>query len=235
MAPVQISMAGISVMLAMPCHRDLPVETVRSLMETQALFQAKGVGLDIQFQVGSSLVVAARSKIANEFLKSANTRLFWVDSDIKWNASDFWKLTALSAKMDVVGALYPAKRDPLLFFVDVDDKGSVASNEYGCLPLRGYGLGFTCVHRTVIEELAEKAPKLRFPDSPEPIPHIFRTDELNGLFRGEDMAFFADIRATGRQVWADPTITLGHVGAKTYSGALMDHLALVTEGASSHG
>lgn len=220
-------MAGVSVMLAMPTHRDLPVETVRSLMETQTLFQEKGVSLDIQFQVGSSLVVAARSKIAQAFLESSNTRLFWVDSDIRWNAADFWKLVAFSTKMDVVGALYPAKRDPMVFFVDVDDKGAVASNEYGCLPLRGYGLGFTCVHRAVMEELAEKAPKLRFPDTPEPIPHIFRTDELDGRFRGEDMAFFADIRATGRQVWADPTIKLGHVGSKIYSGALMEHLARV--------
>ncbi len=224
-----LDLGGVSVMLCMPTHRDIPVETVSSLMETQALFQERDLSLNIQFQVGSSLVVAARSKIANVFLKSRCTHLFWVDSDIVWQADDFLRLLALCTKMPVVGAAYPAKRDPTLFFVGAEDKDCIESNEFGCVPLTGIGLGFTVVSRAVMEALAEKAPKLRFPDNPEPIAHIFRTDELDGYFRGEDMAFFADIRALGHQVWVDPKIRLGHTGPKTFTGALMDHLAVRSE------
>ena len=34
--------------------------------------------------------------------------------------------------------------------------------------------------------------------------------------RGEDGAFFADLKAIGHQAWLDPSIRLGHVGAKEY-------------------
>jgi hypothetical protein len=39
--------------------------------------------------------------------------------------------------------------------------------------------------------------------------------------RGEDGAFFDDIRALGHKVWLDPTIELGHVGTKVYRVASM--------------
>jgi hypothetical protein len=75
-----------------------------------------------------------------------------------------------------------------------------------------------------MQKLADKSPKLIFPENPEPIPHIFRCDSINGEFRGEDMAFFADVHDLGYKVYLDPTIALGHVGQKTYMAALIEHL-----------
>lgn len=218
-------MAGVSVMLAMPAHRDIPTGTVTSLLETLDLCNARRIPFEVQFQVGSSLVHHARNKIAHLFLKSDKSLLFWVDSDIEWQAQDFVKLCALSTKMDVVGAAYPAKKDPPVFFLDRSSQGEFEANEYGCLQLGGWGMGFTVINRRVIEALSQAAPKLKLNGSEEPVPRIFRCDdERDGYAVGEDMAFFADIKARGFGVFLDPTITLGHIGQKTYAGSLADML-----------
>lgn len=221
---VALSMAGVSVMLAMPTHRDIPWQTVGSLLETQTLMQSRGIPFEVQLQVGNSLVTHARSKIAHTFLQSDKTLLFWVDSDIEWEAESFLRICALSTRMDVVGAAYPAKKEPIVFFLDRSCSQEIEANEFGCLKVPGWGMGFTAVNRRVIEALAERAPKLKFNGSEEPIPHIFRCDEHEGYARGEDMAFFADVAELGFGVFLDPTVRLGHVGSKSYKASLQDIL-----------
>ena len=100
---MKLDMAGISVMLAIPTHRDIPAGTVASLLATQHALHVRGIQYDIEMQVGNSLVTHARSKTAHNFLKSDKSLLVWVDSDIERKAEDFIRLCALSTKMDVVG------------------------------------------------------------------------------------------------------------------------------------
>lgn len=214
----------------MPAHRDIPVETAVSLLRTQAELQRLGIPFELQVQKGSSLVVAARSKAAHMFLEGTCNRLFWVDSDMVWEPAAFVRLLALSTVKDVVCASYPSKCDPIRFMVSA--QGIVEADEWGCLPLDGVGLGFTCVQRHVIEKLAERAPMLRFPDVDGLVPHIFRTDSDGDAFRGEDMAFFADVRALGFSVNVDPSITLGHHGQKTFTASLSDYLQEIEHGPS---
>lgn len=176
-------------------------------------------------QYGSSLPHHARTKAAWCFLETKNTHLFWIDSDIVWEGADFLRFLALGTKLECVCGAYPVKRDPPTFMLSSEDPGKpLEANEFGCLPIGGIGMGFTIVQRKVMEQLAAKAPLLRFPEIDNPIPHIFRCDDSNGDARGEDMAYFADIRGLGYTVWLDPNITLGHVGPKTYSASMKDHL-----------
>jgi hypothetical protein len=226
---MKLDMAGVSVMLAMPTHRDIPAGTVASLLATQERLHLRNIPYEVQLQVGNSLVTHARSKIANEFLKSDKSLLFWVDSDIEWKAEDFLRLCALATKMDVVGGAYPAKRDPIVFFLDPSSGGEIESNEYGCLKIGGWGMGFTVCTRRVMEALAERSPKLKFNGSDEPIAHMFRCDEHDGYARGEDMAFFADIKELGFDAFIDPSVTLGHIGSKTYSASIADNLRPIGE------
>lgn len=221
---MNFDMAGVSVMLAMPTHRDIPTGTVISLLETQDALASKRIPFEIQLQIGNSLVTHARSKIADIFLKSDKSLLFWVDSDIEWKAKDFIRLCALATKMDVVGGAYPAKKDPIIFFLDPSSGGEIESNEYGCLKIGGWGMGFTVCTRRVIEAVAAKSPKLKFNGSDEPIASMFRCDEIDGYARGEDMAFFADIKDLGFEAFLDPSVTLGHIGSKTYTASIADML-----------
>lgn len=219
-------MAGIRVMLAMPVHRDLAPPTVIALLETQAICIDQRIPLDIQMQVGSSLVHHARSKIAALFLQSQCNRLFFIDSDIVWTSDDFMRLLAFSTELDCVSGIYCAKQDDPLFFMR--GGGVVEENELGCVPVDGLGLGFTVVHRSIIARLSQKAPKRVFPCVAEPIPYLFRCDEDGADARGEDIAFFADVKAAGFQPWLDPHITLGHVGTKIYRASVLDHLTKET-------
>lgn len=218
-------LTGISVFIAMPVSRDLSPSTVRSLLESQRACFENGIPFDLEFHVGST-VFHARSKQAHAFLKTAHNRFFQIDADMVWTADDFLRMVALSTKMDCVCAIYTARCDPPKFFINVDDLGAaLVANEHGCFPIKGAGLGFTVVTRRVIEQLAEKAPKIWFPQAPdEKIAKIFRFDEPAGEARGEDMAFFQDILDLGYTVNLEPTITLGHVGDKEFRASFMDSL-----------
>lgn len=224
---VHLSIEGIRPMLCMPTHRDLHALTVRSLLATQEALWQRQIPFHMEVGVGSSLVHHARSKLAWQFLQSNCNRLFWVDSDITWEAADFLRLLALSTKMPVVSAAYPVKRDPpefLLSAVALDT--DIPANEYGCVPVSGVGLGFTCIDRKVVEIIAEKSPKAIFPDVPDgPIPHLFRCDMAGDRARGEDMAWFADCREAGFDVWLDPNVELGHIGQKVFRASLKKYLA----------
>ena len=222
---MQIDMAGVKVMLAMPTHRDIPAITVRSLLETQGALQERQIVSDIEMQVGGSLVHHARTKAAWRFLQSDCTHLFWVDSDMSWQAKDFIRLLAIGTKLECVFAAYPCRADPIRFFLAIEETKTYETNEFGCLPVRGAGLGFCCVQRRVIQQIADQSPKLIYPDIDDgPVPRIFRVDERDGYARGEDIAFFDDVSALGYQVWLDPSIELGHIGSKEYRAKFSDHL-----------
>lgn len=207
---------GLSVCVGMPCGSMIPFETVRSMVELTAALKNSGVGFSWQWTKGSSIVQKARSEAAWEFLKSDCNRLFWIDSDIAFRPADFLKLLALSQRYECVGASYAAKLEPPTLFINFDDQRRIVKNQDGLLQARSFGLGFTCVHRKVIEQLAERAPKFKSLGHDEPMPHIFRCEGRDGEFFGEDILFFDDVRALGYSVWLDPTITLGHVGDKEY-------------------
>lgn len=215
----EIDLAGLSVFIAMPSHRDIHPLVVSSLLETQLVCLERGIPIRIQVDYGGSLVHHARTKVAHSFLESDTNRIFWIDSDIHWKVNDFLRVLALSTKMDIVAGAYVAKQDHPLFMVKAD-LSALEGNEYGCLKFDGLGLGFTCMTREVVEKMAERAPLAKFHQLPEPIPHIFRFGECDGEAQGEDMAFFEDARKAGFDLWVDPNVELGHIGPKVYSAKL---------------
>lgn len=227
------NLSGLSVMVGMPVHRDISPQTVRSMLNTYAEVIKGGIPIDVNMQHGSSLVHHARTCIAHDFLQSKCNRLFWIDSDISWDEKDFVKLVALSTEMEVVCAAYPLKSDPPVFFINVDDiDRELEANEFGCIQVKGAGLGFTIVQRKVMEELAAKAPMRKYPQREMPIPRIFRCDNDGEEERGEDMAFFADVIGLGYQVNLDPTVKLGHVGQKEYSSSVAEFCSVRKEKAA---
>lgn len=219
---------GISVLLTMPIRDGISWPTMQSLMETQAAMFGAGIPFEMKATVDGVNVNTGRSLGVHEALETAHNRIFMIDADMAWKATDFIRLVCLSAKMDVIGGIYCAREDPPKFFIDADLDG-MRANEWGCLPFRGFGLGFTIVHRHILEELAEDSPKLKFPGRDKPIAHIFTdgTTEDGSEYQGEDMRFFGRIRARGHAVWIDPTVVLGHVGQKTFTAPLADYLEKV--------
>lgn len=219
---MEINLKDVKVMISMPCGANVSWQTVQSIVETCIGLQKEQIEFSFQMVAGCSIVQHARTQVCNAFLKSALNTLFMIDSDISWKFKDFIRLLALSTKMEVVSAAYPAKNDKKYFMLK-GCEGVLTTNEFGCLPVGGIGLGFTVVQRKVIEQLAEKSEKVIFPwSNGERIPYMFRCDIDNGEARGEDMAFFDDCKEMGYQLWLDPEINLGHVGTKEYTASIKD-------------
>lgn len=226
MKDITIDLAGISVLVGIPAGRDLPALTVKSLLATQALCFERQVPFQIGMVVGSAVVQWARDEVVDLFLQSKATRLFWIDSDMVWEPEQFMRLLALSQYRDVICAAYPAKKDQPTFYVNWDQNAGLVQGEYGLLEINGLGLGFTVMHRKVIEQLAANAPRVVDDVSKRDLAAVFRIGRTpDGRRQGEDMAFFQDIRGLGHTIWLDPTVSLGHYGSKVYTGTIQDALA----------
>jgi hypothetical protein len=186
-----------------------------SYIETVRACNLYGVEFETCF-VSCSLVTDARILCAQKFLESDFSHLFFIDADIQWTATDFLKVLLKARTRDCVVGIYPRRRDPPAYFVRFVDKKALPDEE-GLLEIEGTGLGFACIQRKVIERIAETQPKLKYPFAPEPVPRLFRIDDDGTNSRGEDYAFWADVREQGFRVWADATCSIGHIGKKLYT------------------
>ena len=221
------------VMIGMPIGSgSIPWPTAVSLISTIRVLDREGIGFKLESLVGSSIVQWARSAIAGRFLASDCTHLFWIDADLMWTPNDFIRILGFGAHLDVVGATYPFKSDKNQFLVNpLDASGEMEVNGFGCLRIKSMAMGYTLCKRAVIEKVAASKPIVHDDHNGAAYPDLFRVDRVvdaNGRAtpRGEDIAFFDDVRAAGFDVWLDPSIKLGHIGPKVYSADPIDALGL---------
>ena len=221
---MKVSMEGMDVMLGIPAGRDFDPLTVKSLVATFAACQRRNVPIRLDMVANCSVIEWARDEVMDHFLSSSCNTLFLIDSDMVWEAEQFLRMLVLSRLYPVVCAAYPAKKDDVTFYLNYDAT-EMQPNEMGLMEIYGVGLGFTVIRREVAEALAGKAGRVRDGVSGKEMAGIHRIDSPHGERRGEDMAFFADIRDLGYKVLLDPSIDLGHVGRKVYRGSIKAALA----------
>lgn len=228
---MKYSLAGVKPYLAIPVNREFPWQTTQSLMETASKLTALGVQYETRYITGGSIIHSVRSKLATDFLKTQGcTHLFWLDSDVAWSAEAFVKLLCLGTKYDLVGAAYPSKvgHGDYLVSMQVDERGCVVTSDEGLVPMAGMGIGFTCCSRKVIGCVAAVSPVVQDADAGE-VTMVFDTPIEGGCFIGEDIAFFRKAKKLGFQLWADPSIELGHVGSKEWRGKFSEVMRKVVE------
>ena len=241
--------AEAKVMIAMPVHSMMHPRTTACLLNTYIWANKHNVRLDLSMRAGCGIVQKARNLALYDFMQSECNRIFWIDSDMIWTPEQFQMMLSLSLKMDAVGATYPAKLDPPTFFVKFHGPRveNLYHNEYGCLDVGGFGLGFTVMSRKMVEDVLSTKAWVYDQIANLFLRDAFRVDtvpcetlggpeipgcpeELYGkplpAFRGEDMAFFDDCIQCGYKVWLYPDMDLGHSGEKVYRGDLMAVLGL---------
>jgi len=217
------------VMIGMPIGSGtLPWGTAKSLLMTQAGCIIAKVPLRIEPVIGCSIVTVARSAVVHAFLKSDCTHLFWIDADMEWTLDDFMKILGKASVLDIVGATYPLKREPIQVHVNrFSDDGDYEVNGLGCVKVKSLGFGFICMRREVIEKVAATKRDMHDAVNGLTMKNVFRIDTgLGDTMRGEDVAFLDDARELGYDVWLDPTLRLGHIGQKTYRGDVVNALGL---------
>ncbi len=219
---VVLDIEGVQPYIGIPCNRDFPWQTALSLVEMADALARRGLDYDFQLLTQGSQIDRDRSELANLFLGSKCDRLFWIDSDMRFTPDMFIRILAQSTVMPIVGASYPAKKAGSTEFLVAMDKTELEANEFGCFEVQGYGLGFCCIQREVMEKCAEASPT--FLDNGKPLKMIFRTgvDFDDGVYRSEDMHFFKLCRSLGYKVMLDPMVELGHIGCSEHRGKLID-------------
>lgn len=202
----------------------IPFPTAVSLIDTVKLCTERGIKTRLVSPVGCSIVTDARSAVVDEFLRGDASHLFWVDSDIHFHPHSFLRLLTLATVVDVVGATYPLKMEPIKFIVR--ELGGHLE-QYGLIEVSGLGLGFAVMKREVVEKVADDRPVLISNGGKTPMREVFdlrRTEEGNRI--GEDIGFFDDVRAAGYKVWLDPMVNVGHCGLKIFAGDVLESIGV---------
>lgn len=219
MEKTQFNLKGLSLFVGMPTNRDIDPRTVGALLETQAMLMWRGIPVTFGIRAGNSRVERARDKVVWEFMASDCNRLLWLDSDQMFKPEDVLRLLCFSTELDIVGAVYPCKAEPIELRYAAAE---AVPNKWGMLRVGGMGLGFTMVARGVMEEHMANAPLVKFDGVDGRMPMIFRSRISDGVDVGEDIGFFRDCDEMGFKVWVDPAMKIGHIGSKVYEGTLAE-------------
>ena len=183
----------------------------RSIADLSALCTHYGIQVRFYFLFNESLITRARNYCADEFLRSGDTHMMFIDSDIGFDAKDVIALLALSDpddesnEYDILAGPYPKKCISWEKIKTAVDKGFADENpqdlekyvgDYVFNPAGGRssiplgepvevleaGTGFMMIRRKTFEKFAEAYPeKLYTPD------HV-RTEHFDGS--RQIMAYF---------------------------------------------
>jgi len=187
---------------------DLMTAVVNALVELDRL----GVTYEFLKEQGNSLIQFARESLAFSFLETECTHVLWIDDDIVPDPSHIVRLLYLAQHYPMVGAAYVTKNfDNPKFIVK-----NIEPGELGLYKADGMGLGFVCMQRQVIEDIAK--------DTSDDMFRVYKETLEDGSKNkvGEDMHFFRMAKKQGYQLYVDPTIQLGHDGHFRYKASLRE-------------
>lgn len=213
-------MINRQVSIAIPCAQVVEPKTLQSMMTLVSYSVSRGVDIKHIGITERSLIDDARNNLTETFLKSPTEWLFWMDSDMTFDPDTLVKLfnTAEKTNSKMVTGIYYQRKGmnyPCLWSrgdeLDSGEKTGMRSvkaktNKYlgtfvfphkdkkESFKVHSAGYGCVLVHRSVYEMM--KRPWFQF---------------IKGTC-SEDFYFFVNAAELGFELWADPTITLGHIG-----------------------
>lgn len=147
-----IDLKKCRVMIGTPMHDH---RCNASYMKSVLALYLSGCVEELQWKkVGGCGVARARTIIANQFLQSNCTHLFFIDGDIEFEVGDFTRI--LGYDLPVVGGMYFTKGVKNQVCAEALDGGSgVTKLDGGCvISVKNVGTGFLCIKRKVIEDIA---------------------------------------------------------------------------------
>ena len=237
------------VYLATPCYGGmLTLQFMQSVLALQAACRERGVGLFIDLMGGDALITRARSRLAARFLAHRQaTHILFCDADIAFAPQNVFRL--LDAEKPVIAAVCPlksidwakaraaAKADApdlmaaslgyVVRFIPTPDHSVEVEN--GMAKVAYGGTGFLLIAREAMQRIVDAHPELRarMGDMGDRMADeavmVFETmiEPETGQYLSEDYAFCRRWHDLGGEIWADMEARLTHVGAASYTGALV--------------
>lgn len=180
----------------------------RSIADLSALCTHHGIPVRFYFLFNESLITRARNYCADEFMRSGDTHLMFIDADIGFNPNDVIAMLALmsdDSHYDILTGPYPKKTLAWEKIKQAVDKGAADENpqvlekfvgDYVFNPADGTGrikldepaevleagTGFMMIRRCVFEKFQEEYPHQSYK------PDHVRTEHFDGS--REIMAYF---------------------------------------------
>jgi glycosyltransferase involved in cell wall biosynthesis len=228
---------GKSVFIAIPAYRGVfPVETTLNLIETISKLKSMNVKVDLYVERENAIVSAARNSLLHHYLTDSTADyLFFLDDDIVFPTEDFLSVFALATEYEMVSATYPSRKDKPTFFLRNPNGDGLPfeQNEDGLIKTCGTGLGFSCIKRSIVEQIYNSADWYTDHTKGEQIKNVFRIEVKDGRFWGEDISFFQDLYNMGYINWVYPLTSLQHQGKKNYDFKLVDFMQNFVSGSAT--
>jgi hypothetical protein len=229
---------------AVPCYGGQVTEPFfTSFLKLQLAAGQLGLKYSIRTIVNDSLVTRARNTLVAHFLANTEaTHLMFIDADIRFQPEDVIRL--LQHQKPVIGGSYPKKT---IDWASIKQHAAqlsaehlkFAGSEYALNPVAGQSqetnplevkdlaTGFLMIERSVITQLCEANPQLKYKNTMVPDPSykdlfyaLFDTsiDEDDKVYLSEDYTFCRRWQKIGGKIFCDRSIALDHVGHYTFTG-----------------
>ena len=194
----------MKVLIGMPCVREIPMKTVRSLLATAQ----KGV-VDVMFVEGS-LIYDSRDHIAQFAVENDYDYVLYADSDMVFESDDLIKL--VEHDTDIVSGLYVTRHgeDKNVCYTKIITRRKYPyrapklihdTRSTGYSQIAAVGFGFCLIKTQVLKTLFKHYKSIFEPKW--------------GV--GEDIAFCIRARKHGYKIYIDRDVKLGHIGEAVYS------------------
>lgn len=199
----------MKIFVAIPVYDGkLGIESVRCLMNEQAVALGLGDDFTVNFLASDSGIAGARNTLAKEFMDSGFDRMVFLDSDVTFEPGALIKLARMP--VDFVGGAYRHKRDEESYPIDWLPKGELWADENGLLEVAKLATGFLALSRKVFETIREAHPERSYSHMGNPGFCYFQIPFKDGTFYGEDFYFCHEWVELGGKIYLDPEITLTH-------------------------
>jgi hypothetical protein len=206
-----------TVMIGTPCYDGkIDVWHANSLVQTIKMSADLGVEIHPIWLSYDALIQRARNDVVSLMMDMECDDLIWIDADIDWNPTDFFKL--LSYPVDVVGGTYRKKGDQEEYVAKILDPTRTVDPHTGLIEVEGLGTGFLRMSRKAVQHLWDTSPKYSERGRDIDRRWIFDVQIKNADLVSEDIHVCDRLREGGFSVWLDTQITCGHTGIKHFVG-----------------
>jgi len=169
-----------------------------------------------------SLIQRSRNGAVKIALENDFDFLFFIDSDVEWSPSDFYKI--LEHEEDIVaGSLIKKDLENEDYTIKILNKTLVTNENLSLIDAEAVGTGFLKMSKRALQTLWEISPS--YTSLEQEFRMIFNVGiDDDGTLISEDYFMCKKWKSIGEKVWVDPKVNCNHVGTIKFFGNFEEFL-----------